>query len=75
MCLSYIICLTVLGASARVVEAGDWPQQRYNNAKTAVVEDAPPSDLKLMWTRQLGAPKSAWPRFTGMAFTEDINRP
>jgi outer membrane protein assembly factor BamB len=40
---------------------GDWPQQRYNNAKTAVVPKAPPSDLKLMWVRQLATPKSAWP--------------
>jgi outer membrane protein assembly factor BamB len=59
--VSYIICLTVLAAAAAPAIAGDWPQQRYNNAKTAVVTDAPPSDLKLMWSRQLAKPKSAWP--------------
>jgi outer membrane protein assembly factor BamB len=59
--VSYIICLTVLSAAAWPASAGDWPQQRYNNAKTAVVPKAPPMDLKLMWVRQLAKPKSAWP--------------
>ncbi len=59
--VSCIICLTVLALAASNAVAGDWPQQRYNNAKTAVVADAPPSDLKLIWTRDLGKPKSAWP--------------
>jgi len=60
-CVSYIVCLTVLTIAAAPVDAGDWPQQRYNNAKTAVVPDAPPGGLELMWVRQLGKPKSAWP--------------
>ena len=59
--VSYIICLTVLSAAASPANGGDWPQQRYNNAKTAVVPKAPPGDLKLMWVRQLAKPKSAWP--------------
>ncbi|MDP6633838.1 MAG: PQQ-binding-like beta-propeller repeat protein [Phycisphaerae bacterium] len=59
--VSYIICLTVLTAAAESVRGGDWPQQRYDNAKTAVVPDAPPSGLKLMWIRQMGKPRSAWP--------------
>ena len=59
--VSYIICLTVLSAAASPANGGDWPQQRFNNAKTAVVPKAPPGDLKLMWVRQLAKPKSAWP--------------
>jgi outer membrane protein assembly factor BamB len=60
-----IVCLTVLSAAVSRAIAGDWPQQNYNNAKTAITPDAPPSDLKLLWTRQLAKPKSAWPASQG----------
>ncbi len=61
-CVLGIICLTVLlSMAAGPAQAGDWPQQRYNNAKTAVAPDAPPTDLKLIWSRKLAKPKSAWP--------------
>jgi len=59
--VSCTICLTVLLSVTTGAVAGDWPQQRYNNAKTAVLPKAPPTDLKLIWSRELGKPKSAWP--------------
>ena len=59
--VSFIVCLTLLIAAPLSACGDDWPQQRYNNAKTAVTPEAPPSDLKLIWSRQLATPKSAWP--------------
>ncbi|MCP4375277.1 MAG: PQQ-binding-like beta-propeller repeat protein, partial [bacterium] len=64
-CVLGIICLTVLVATAGRARAGDWPQQNYNNAKTAITPDVLPTDLKLLWTRQLAKPKSAWPASQG----------
>ncbi len=41
--------------------AGDWPQWRYDAARSAASPDELPEGLTLQWSRQLPAPLPAWP--------------
>jgi len=43
------------------VDAGDWPQWRYDAGRGAVSPDELPAELHLQWTRQLPEPRPAWP--------------
>ena len=52
----------LLACLAAPVPAGDWPQWRYDAARTALTPHALPADLHLQWVRELGAPQPAWPR-------------
>ncbi len=41
--------------------AGDWPQWRYDAARGAATPENLPDELHLRWTRELPAPRPAWP--------------
>ena len=41
--------------------AGDWPQWRYDAARSATTPDELPDELHLQWVRRLPAPRPAWP--------------
>lgn len=43
------------------VQAGDWPQWRYNLGHGASTPDPLPQDLQLQWVRQLPRAEAAWP--------------
>ena len=53
-------CLVLMG-SVGVASAGDWPTWRHDAARTAVTSEALAPDLSLLWSRQLRAPRPAWP--------------
>ncbi len=44
-----------------VATAADWPQWRYDAARSAVTPEHLPDSLHLQWTRQLPPPRPAWP--------------
>jgi len=58
-----LVCLVGLLASWSLqgVFAGDWPQWRYDAARSAASPDELPAELHLRWVRQLGEPRPAWP--------------
>jgi outer membrane protein assembly factor BamB len=41
--------------------AGDWPTWRHDCTRGAATPDALPTSLKVQWSRQLPAPRPAWP--------------
>jgi len=43
------------------LEAGDWPQWRYDAGGGAASPDELPAELHLQWVRVLAAPRPAWP--------------
>jgi len=43
------------------VHAGDWPQWRYDAARSAASPDELPAKLHLQWIRELPTPRPAWP--------------
>lgn len=49
-------CVVATGALA-----GDWPQYRYDVGRTAASADSLPESLHLAWTRELPAPRPAFP--------------
>ncbi len=53
--LCFVCCCSVH------VEAGDWPQSRYDAGRGAVSPDELPDELHLQWVRELPAPRPAWP--------------
>ncbi len=50
------LCLISIASEAR-----DWPQFRYDVGRTAASPDELPGDLQLCWTRELPAPRPAFP--------------
>ncbi len=44
-----------------VAHAGDWPQWRYDSARSAVTPDELPAEMHRQWVRQLPTPRPAWP--------------
>lgn len=52
--------LIMLSLTAQL-QAGDWPQFRYDAGRTAASPDELPDDLHLIWTRALEAPRPAFP--------------
>lgn len=51
----------MLSLAAAWVQAGDWPQWRYDAARGAATPETLPDELHLQWTRELPAPRPAWP--------------
>jgi len=56
-----ILIVCVIALLPRQLSAGDWPQWRYDAARSATSPDELPDELHLQWTRQLPAPRPAWP--------------
>ncbi len=52
----------VLGLLTSPLQAGDWPQFRYDAGRTAASPDELPAELELRWIRTLPAPRPAFPR-------------
>ena len=50
------------------VQAGDWPQFRYDIGRTAASPDELPANLELCWTRTLPAPRPAFPYEVRLAY-------
>ena len=48
--------------------AGDWPQFRYDAGRTAASPHALPAEMELRWTRELPAPRPAFPGEVRLAF-------
>jgi outer membrane protein assembly factor BamB len=61
------LILALLGSAAAAV-AGDWPQWRYDAARSAASPEELPAALKLHWTRQLPPLVPAWPDQPKMQF-------
>ena len=57
---SFVACVFVSISTA--AHAGDWPQWRYDAARSATSPDELPTKLHLQWTRQLPPPRPAWPQ-------------
>jgi len=53
-----ILALTVAAATMR---GADWPMWKNNAGRTGVTDEQLPSRLKLVWKRELGTPRPAWP--------------
>jgi outer membrane protein assembly factor BamB len=56
-----VALLAGLVGSPVVLLAGDWPQWRCDASRGAATPDELASELQLHWTRQLPAPRPAWP--------------
>lgn len=58
--LMVVVGLTVIVGLARAVTADDWPAWRHDAHRSAVTAEALPPQLRLHWTRKLGANHVAW---------------
>ncbi len=67
-----IACAAIL-ASVAPVPAGDWPQWRCDAARTGATPDALPADIKLLWSRELGEVKPAWPHEPRLHFDASLH--
>lgn len=63
--LALLIATGLLMSQAR---AGDWPQFRYDVGRTAATPHALPADLQLRWTRNMPAPRPAFPHETRLGY-------
>ena len=62
----FLVCgVCGLGESAR---AADWPQWRHDASRTGASQEALADELHLSWTRELPAPKPAYPRYPRLCF-------
>ncbi len=52
---------TVLALLATGLRAGDWPQWRYDAARSGTTDDELPDTLHLQWVRDFPPPSRAWP--------------
>ena len=50
------------------LQAGDWPQFRYDAGRTAASPHELPAELQLRWTRTLPAPRPAFPQEVRLAY-------
>ena len=64
----HLALLTVACLATAEVQAGDWPQFRYDVGRTAASPHELPSDLQLRWTRTLPAPRPAFPHELRLAY-------
>jgi len=48
--------------------AGDWPQWRYDAARSADSPASLPEELRLAWVRQMSLPEPAWPKYLRTSF-------
>jgi len=55
------IVFCVLLVCSVKLQAGDWPQWRYDAGRGAATPDDLPVELFLSWVRQLPEPRPAWP--------------
>jgi len=55
--LAIVACL-----STTLLQAGDWPQFRYDAGRTAASPHELPAELQLRWTRTLPTPRPAFPQ-------------
>ena len=54
-----VSCMACVLVSA--LQAGDWPQFRYDAGRTAASPHELPDKLQLRWTRRLPTPRPAFP--------------
>ena len=45
-----------------VVQGYDWPMWKYDAGRSAATPEELPAQLHLQWTRELAAPRPAWPK-------------
>ncbi|MEX0700600.1 MAG: PQQ-binding-like beta-propeller repeat protein [Planctomycetales bacterium] len=70
----WIVCASLL-LCAQNTQAADWPQWRHGAARGAVSPEAIPTDLHLHWSRELPAPRPAWPEVPGQIQFDDSWQP
>ena len=63
LALVLVACL-----STTPVQAGDWPQFRYDAGRTAASPNELPAGLQLRWTRVLPPPRPAFPQEVRLAY-------
>ena len=56
--IALLVSMLLLSAAAR---ADDWPQWRFDAARTGASPAACPEKMSLLWSRELGPVKPAWP--------------
>ncbi len=63
-------CLLIVlsGCAARRLAAADWPQFRYDAARSAASPESLADPLYLQWIRELPAPQPAFPHESRLAF-------
>ena len=59
--LTVAVLLTILALQIETARAGDWPQWRYDAARSAKSPDDLPDEMSLRWTLKLPQPRPAWP--------------
>ncbi len=60
--------LLVIGLLTAPTLGGDWPQFRYDAGRTAATPHSLPHRLELRWTRELPAPRPAFPHEIRLAY-------
>ncbi|NLY01201.1 MAG: hypothetical protein GXY83_34350, partial [Rhodopirellula sp.] len=60
--------LLLLVAANLSAAAGDWPAWRYDAGRTAASPQELPAELRLQWTRELPAPRPAFPNDLRLCF-------
>ena len=63
LALLVLVCLL-----STQIQAGDWPQFRYDMGRTAASPAELPADLQLCWTRTFAKPQPAFPHETRLAY-------
>ena len=61
--LVLVVCLLTIP-----LQAGDWPQFRYDAGRTAASPDELPAKLQRRWTRTLPTPRPAFPGEVRLAY-------
>ncbi|HUV64100.1 MAG TPA: hypothetical protein VMW24_09385, partial [Sedimentisphaerales bacterium] len=56
-----LLILLVCGFSAASAYGHDWPTWRYDAGRCASSPEELPARMNLLWVRELGAPRPAWP--------------
>ena len=66
--LVILLFLAARFAAVTATPAADWPQWRFDAARSAASPEELAGELHLAWVRQLPPPKPAWPKYPRMCF-------
>jgi outer membrane protein assembly factor BamB len=66
--LAILLFVTTILAALGKAPAADWPQWRFDAARSAASPEDLGSNLHLAWVRRLPPPKPAWPKYPRMCF-------
>ena len=67
-CYLFVTSVLAILISSPDLFSEDWPNWRHDASRTAATDQVLPDTLHLQWTRQLPAPKAAWPEDTRLMF-------